>query len=239
MMDPVEAAEAALLATELTRAGFPAFRERAAAADSLDVAHAPRTYPGYPTEPLERPRRRRLVSLDGTLERRRSARSLPTEQPSRSVLSRILFAHAVNGAQGRGPAPSAGLRLALEVFVTPLVDGWLATGSWHYDRAGHHLSRVATFDTPDLRTLVPSLIPLEGGSLLLVLVADLSRTAPKYGVRAARLAALEAGHVAQNLCLIGASVDRSVVPLGGTLDRELAELSGLSRPDHVVYALVL
>lgn len=230
-----------LALTELRPSSFPAFRDGILAAEARGVAHALRGYPGHPQIALPRPRRRALASFDAIVLSRRCARALAAAQPDAKTLGRILYlGHGVTGPDGRGPAPSAGNLQAVELYLITLAPGWLPAGAYHYDRNGHHLSRVTEGGRrEDLAPHVPSLSQVEGGGLLLVLAGDLGRAEAKYRERAGRFLLLEAGHVMQSLCLAAASVKHGVVPIGGYFEAALAERLVLPETDVVLYAAVL
>jgi len=223
---------------ELDRAGYPEFRDRIVAAEAEAAEHEPRTYPGYPRVALERVRARRLASLDRALAERRSRRDLGTRGPSRRDLSRLLFfSHGANATLGRGPVPSAGGLQALELYTVWLAGGWLEPGVYHYDRAGHHLSRVVEGARRERwAELLPSSVQFEGGALVWLLVGDGERVERKYGDRGFRFLLLEAGHLMQNLCLVSASLGLSTLPLGGCFEREVARELALPPSDAVLYA---
>jgi SagB-type dehydrogenase family enzyme len=221
--------------TELDATTMPALAERIALASSEPLQ--PRSYPGYPTWPLDRVRPRRLASLDRALIRRQCHRELTTTTPSRRLLSRLLYlAHGATRPHLAGPTPSAGGVQALELYLVHWTEDWLPAGLYHYDRSAHHLAQLAP-DAPqaEWRQLVPSLEQVAGGSLLWVLIGDEPRCAVKYGDRAARFLLLEAGHLMQNLCLLSASLGLSTVPLGGYLEREIADAFLLPATDRVLY----
>ena len=223
--------------SELDRTTFPGLRDRVSSFD--EEGHVPelRSYPGYPRFPLSRPRPRRLAGLDRALLRRRSARSLGGSLPSRSALGRILgLGHGITGDGGRGSVPSAGGLQGLELCLVNLAGGWLPRGSYHYDRAGHHLSQlVAGADRLRWRDVVPSLDLVDGGALLWVLVGDTPRMEGKYGERGLRFLLFEAGHLMQNLCLLCASLGLATVPLGGFFERDVAAELALPASDAVLY----
>jgi len=223
---------------ELDRAGYPEFRDRIVAADAEVVEHEPRTYPGYPRVELERIAPRRLASLDRALAGRRSRRELDARALSRHELSRILlYSHGVNATLGRGPVPSAGGLQALELYAVWLAGGWLEPGVYHYDRAGHHLSRVVEGATRERwADLLPSSVQYEGGALVWLVVGDGARVERKYGDRGLRFLLLEAGHLVQNLCLVSASLGLATLPLGGCFEREIARELLLPHSDLVLYA---
>ncbi len=222
--------------TELDRTGWPEMRDRILGYEPAPAA--PRSYPGVPRTELPRARPRALVPLEKTLLRRRSARALSAAFPSRALVARILqYSHGVCDGAGRGPAPSSGGLQALELYVVPLSEGWLAPGAHHYDRAGHHLSRVVEgAERAAWAARVPSMATVEGGSLLWIIAADGARAEGKYAERAFRFLLLEAGHLMQNLCLLSQSVGLRTVPLGAFFEGEMAAALGLPRTDAVLYA---
>ena len=242
MSDDAPAGKNALLATELDHASFPEFRDRILAAESEAQPHTPRSYPGYPAVPLPKPRSRPLTRLDSVLKERTSERSLTAEPVARAALGRLLYySHGVVRDGGHGPAPSAGKLFSVELYLCPFADwGWLEHACWHYDRAGNHLSRLGDgFERATIEEMVPSFVQFEGGAALVVLAGNLERLGAKYGERAGRFALLEAGHIMQNLCLVGWSTSRPVLPLGGFFERELHKALGLPPGDSVLYVAVL
>jgi SagB-type dehydrogenase family enzyme len=225
--------------TELDATSYPAWRDSILEAEAAGAAvpGEPRSYPGYPSIPLERLRQRLWPPLAGALARRRCRCPLGTAQPTRRALSRLLqTAHGITGPGGRGPVPSAGGLQALELFIAPLGTGWLAPGTYHYDRNEHLLSRITMQSTPvEWRSSVPSLDLVGGGSLLWVLVGDGARVRAKYQERGLRFLLLEAGHLMQNLCLASVSLGLFTVPLGGFFEAEIARRLLLPREDEVLY----
>jgi SagB-type dehydrogenase family enzyme len=226
--------------TELDRSTFPEFRERIARADAESEGPGPgaRSYPGYPRWTLERVRPGRWKpSLEAVLAARRCAPVLSPETPDRRSLSRLLqSAHGITGAHDRGPNPSAGGLQAMELYLVHWAASWLDPGLYHYDRRGHHLSQIADrADRDAWQEIVPALHALVGGSILWVLVGDITRVATRYGDRAGRFLLLEAGHLMQSLCLVSASLGLCTVPLGGSFEREVARQFALPATDAVLY----
>jgi SagB-type dehydrogenase family enzyme len=225
---------------ELDAASYPEWRERIMAAEASGAAlpGEPRNYPGYPRWPLDRVRPRRWgPGLERVLVRRRCLRDLDTTLPPRRTLARLLqAAHGITGPWSGGPVPSAGGLQALELYLVVLETGWLPSGLYHYDRAGHHLSQIAVgASRAEWEGRVPSLGMVRGGALLWVLVGDGERVAGKYGERAVRFLLQEAGHLMQNLCLLSTSLDLATVPLGGYLEHDVARRLVLPRSDLVLY----
>ena len=223
----------------LDAANYPEWRETiiAAEADGSAMPGEPRTYPGYPKVLLERMRPRFWPSFDRVLSRRRCRTDLSEVMPSRRVLSRILaISHGITGERSAGPTPSAGGLQALELYLVTFSEGWLASGCYHYDRAGHYLARICEGAARDeWRECVPSLEILRGGALLWIIVGDFDRVEQKYGRRGERFLIQESGHLMQNLCLASASVGWTTVPLGGYFEREVGRGLMLPRTDLVLY----
>jgi SagB-type dehydrogenase family enzyme len=199
---------------------------------------APRTYPGYPRHALPALRARLWGSLDRVMEGRRCRRDLGPELPDAEKLARVLrFSHGVTGEHGAGPVPSAGGLQALELYLVVLSEGWLPSGLYHYDRAGHFLSQlVAGARRQEWMELVPSLYDALSAPLVLVLTGNRVRVQEKYGERAHRFLALEAGHLMQNLMLQATSLGLSVLPCGAVLEARVATAFRLPSEDAVLYA---
>ena len=77
-----------------------------------------------------------------------------------------------------------------------------------------------------------------GGAILFVLVGDYDRVEAKYGARGLRFLLIEAGHLAQNLCLLASSLALCALPLGGFFEREIARHLALPASDEVLYLLL-
>jgi SagB-type dehydrogenase family enzyme len=216
---------------ELDRTTMPELIERMRAYEPQPDGTLPRSYPGYPRVALPGVRPRAFTRLDRTLTDRRCHRTVSPAQPKPRALARLLrFGHGAFS-----PAPSAGGLQAIELYVIALAGGWLAPAAYHYDREGHALARVAEHDEP-WSALIPSLTDVPAAPLALVLAGDGAKIEPKYGARAAKLLLLEAGHVMQDLCLVAASLDLSVVPLGGFYEEPIARALALPGSDAVLYA---
>jgi len=227
-------------ATELDATSFPEWRDRLLAFEADAATIQPRSYPGYPQWPLPRVGPRVWPRLDQALMRRRSTTAVSTSFPSKRALSRLLrMAHGLTADRARGPVPSAGGLQALELYLVAFNPSWLPPGAYHFDRAGNYLSQVAASagrDEWDKR--VPSLTPVTGGAMLLILAGDHGRVEAKYGARAIRFLLIEAGHLAQNLCLLSNSLNLDTLPLGGFFEQEIARQLALPASDVVLYLLL-
>ena len=230
----------ALSVTELDATTFPEWRDRILAFEADPAVIEPRTYPGYPRWPLLHAGLRPWPPLDRSLMRRRSAVTFSTAMPSKRLLSRLLrLAHGISADRVRGPVPSAGGLQSLELYLVNFEQSWLPSGAYHFDRAGNYLSQiVSSASRPEWITRVPSLAPIKGGAILFVLAGDYGRVEAKYGARGLRFLLIEAGHLAQNLCLLASSLGLCALPLGGFFESEIARHLVLPASDEVLYLLL-
>ena len=139
------------------------------------------------------------------------------------------------------PAPSAGALYPLELYaisqeVTDLPDGLYHYSGWH-----HRLECLQS--GIKLSDLLPNLQEqhyIIGANVLLFLAAVFPRTMKKYGPRGYRYILLEAGHVAQNVCLLAAEQGLGTLCLGGFRDAYFNNLLGLDpRKAGVMYAIAI
>jgi SagB-type dehydrogenase family enzyme len=138
-------------------------------------------------------------------------------------------------------APSAGGLYPLELYVaTGAIDG-LADGIYHYNVRGHSLEFIRAACAPgELGQILLAQHFLEQANALVLLSAIFARTQRKYGPRGYRYVLLEAGHVAQNLCLLAAERGLGGLCVGGFFDRRLnrvLQLDGVRQA--VVYAVAI
>ena len=79
---------------------------------------------------------------------------------------------------------------------------------------------------------------LEGANLVVFIAAVFDRTLRKYGPRGYRYILLEAGHVAQSICLLAQEAGLASLCVGGYLDGDLnAVLELEATEESVVYCI--
>ncbi|SFR52884.1 SagB-type dehydrogenase domain-containing protein [Yoonia tamlensis] len=141
----------------------------------------------------------------------------------------------------RRPVPSAGGLYPLEVYaLVRNVDG-LAKGIYHYDSKADDLALIKQGDWEDqARDAFLTWSFVAQAPVVLCLGAVFARTQRKYGPRGYRYVLIEAGHVAQNICLAAAERDLATLCLGGYADTVLNRLIGLDgQSEAIIYALGL
>jgi SagB-type dehydrogenase family enzyme len=139
------------------------------------------------------------------------------------------------------PVPSAGALYPLELYAfTQAVEG-LPNGLYHY--AGWHHRLECINKGVEIAELLPNMQEqryILGANLLLFLTAVFPRTMTKYGPRGYRYILLEAGQVAQNVCLIATEEKLGTLCLGGFRDSYINGLLQLNpRTEGAIYAIAI
>lgn len=146
----------------------------------------------------------------------------------------------VGGSLSRRCYPSAGARFPTEAYVLALDCHELPRGCYHYDVATHSLHSIGYGVSQKTLERVFCHPWVVRSRCIIVLTAVIWRSEAKYGERAYRYACFEVGHVMQNLCLIAASLNVGLTPVGGFADAALWRLLDCGDPDELpLYAAVI
>lgn len=183
---------------------------------------------------LPAPRIDGTVSLERTLQDRRSVRAFAARPLDLTTVGQLLWAaQGLTHPQGLRTAPSAGATFPLELYlVAGEVDG-LTAGLYHYRPDGHELVPVAAGDIRgELAAAALGQSWLESAPVSVVVVAVPERTAQRYGQRATRYVAMEVGAVVQNIQLQGAALDLGSTFIGAFTDATVGRLLGLGRGEE-------
>lgn len=208
----VRALTAALAAASIA----PALAQQdAAAGPSTAASTAAQRAAARAETALPAPRLDGPVALERALAQRRSLRSF-AERPLTLVdAGQLLWAAqgVSDAARQRRTAPSAGATYPLAlVLVAGRIDG-LPAGLHRYEPASHRLVAVAGGDPR--RAIADAARGqrwIADAPALVVIAAQPARTEARYGARAERYVAIEAGAAAQNLLL-----QANALGLGGTV----------------------
>lgn len=181
--------------------------------------------------PLPPPREDGPFSLETLLSRRRSLRTFSPLPVTREELSQLLWsAQGVTHPQGFRTAPSAGALYPLETYVVN------DQGVFRYVPLEHALVQLSKKDRRD--ELAHAALEQESISEAPLVVGFTSvdaRTARRYGERAPRYAAMEAGHAAQNLLLAAVALDLGAVPIAAFDEERVRELLTASPQETPLY----
>jgi SagB-type dehydrogenase family enzyme len=189
-------------------------------------------------------------SLLELIGKRRSCRSF-SDKPLRldDIASILAGAYGITGAiwveegvEANGRAvPSAGALYPLELYVAARNIESLAEGMYHYhllDHALEPLPRRIDWGVLAAGFIAAPFLDTAGGIVLVTAVFD--RTLHKYGARGYRFVLLEAGHLAQNICLIAGDRGLASVCLGGFIDGTINAQLELDAPaEATIYCVAL
>ncbi len=183
---------------------------------------------------LPPPATKGTVSLEETIDLRRSLRSFRDEGISMQEISQLLWAgQGTTTANGkRRAAPSAGAIYPMTLYV------FTANGVYQYNPKPHSLTQL---EKKDLRKkLVATLAGQRENAkapMIVVIVADVKKTATKYKGRATRYCDLEAGHIAQSMALQAESMKMGLVTIGAFRDEEVRAVLDLPEDRRICYIL--
>jgi SagB-type dehydrogenase family enzyme len=139
----------------------------------------------------------------------------------------------------RRTVPSAGGLFPLELYLfSQRVEG-LDDGLYHYDVVAHSLQQLRSENL--FGTLEPMFYAypfMKNANIVIAMAAVFMRTQSKYGPRGYRYILLEAGHVAQNICLRAMELGLESLCMGGFVDSALNGLLNLKLTEEgVVYTV--
>lgn len=136
--------------------------------------------------------------------------------------------------------PSGGALFPIETYLIGLTTENRAPGAYHYNPTEHALEHLwdidSTFTTRDLTTTknVPT------GSALVVFTAVWDRSSRKYGNLTYLHAAIEAGHMAQNILLVATALNILARPLAGFDDAKIEQILDLdTRIEQPIYSVLV
>ena len=181
---------------------------------------------------LPKPKHSGDVSLEEAISKRRSVRRFSDAPVSLEDLSQILWA-AQGQTDGRYRAvPSAGALYPMELVV--VMDG----GVYRYAPDGHKLEE---FTSTDVRSKLSDAALgqrfIKEAPLVIVITAVFERVKGKYGERGERYAFIEAGHIAQNVCLQAVALGLSTVVTGAFNDSQVRSVLKIPEDFEPLYLL--
>jgi SagB-type dehydrogenase family enzyme len=158
----------------------------------------------------------RIGGMAQALARRRSVRRYGTQPLALAAISQLLWAaQGITTTDGRRTAPSAGALYPLEIHLLATRIEGLAAGVYRYWPATHALQlSIAEATAPALQEAALGQQAVGTAAAVVVIAAVEERCATKYGARAGRYVAIEAGAASQNLALQVAALGLGAVVIG-------------------------
>jgi len=188
---------------------------------------------------LPQPRMRGTMSLEETLQKRRSVRDFRKMPISLADVSQLIWAaQGITHVEGRRTAPSAGALYPLELYLLAGDVRDLPAGIYRYVTHQHRLEPVRAGQfRADIAAAALHQYWLEDSAAILIFAAVESRTAGKYGDRGIRYIHMEAGHAAQNALLQAVALGLGATPVGAFDEKQVAKTVGLPREEIVLSLL--
>jgi len=142
---------------------------------------------------------------------------------------------------GLRAAPSAGATYPIETCaIVNDVEG-VPAGIYRYLASTHELALIREGDhRRDLERAAISQRMVVEANVVVVLTAVFERTERRYGGRAQRYIAMEAGHIAQNVCLVATAIGLGTCAIGAFHDDAVNRVMGLDgRRESALYLVTI
>lgn len=189
--------------------------------------------------PEQKPAARSLI--EAVLEKRRSVRSYSERELTESDTARFLrAAQGISSEEGFRTAPSAGALYPLEVHLVAGNVRGIEPGVYRYIPDEDALIRELAGDLrAELSEASLSQPQVRDAPASLVISAVYPRITGKYSKRGIRYADMEAGHAAQNVCLLAAELGMGTCPIGAFEDEDVRKVLKLPTNEDPLYILPL
>lgn len=200
---------------------------------------------------LPEPRLDSEISLEETLQKRRSIRKYSDDPLTMEEVSQILWAaYGLTKPYPDGPAflrgglktaPSAGARYPLEIYLVAGNVTELSTGIYKYRAEDHSIFKISDGDIR--KELAEAALDqpwvLEAPASL-VYSAVFSRTTDTYGDRGReRYVCMDLGHSAENVYLQAVALDMGTVAIGAFSDIKVKLLINMTKEEEPIYIMPL
>ncbi len=181
---------------------------------------------------LPQPRYEGTVSLEEAILKRRSVRRFSDVPVSLEDLSQILWAAQGMTEERYRTVPSAGALYPIELIIAT------KEGVCRYIAEGHRLEEIIKKDVRDkLSAAALGQKFIKEAPVVLVITAVFERVTGKYGERGTQYVFLEAGHVAQNVCLQAVALGLATVVTGAFYDSQVQDALEIPEDCEPLYVL--
>lgn len=174
------------------------------------------------------------ISLEETINKRRSIRSFKNEDLTLNQISQLLWAgQGITDKQRNYRAvPSAGALYPMELYVVK------EDGVYHYLPSSCDIEKLKDKDLRrDLSDAALGQRPIQEAPISIVMCAVYERVTSKYGQRGIRYTHIEAGHIAENIQLQAVSLGLGSVPIGAFVDERVQKVLDIPENHIPVYII--
>lgn len=179
---------------------------------------------------LPKPRIKSSISIEETLNKRRSVREYANAPLAMEEISQILWAaQGITDDMGKRTAPSAGALYPLEIYMAVANVEGITPGLYKYLPRTHSLTLISKGDKrEDISASALSQNSLKNCSVIIIFTAIYERVTIKYGERGVRYTHIEVGHSSQNVFLQAAALNLKTVVIGAFNDNKLKKTLNIS-----------
>jgi SagB-type dehydrogenase family enzyme len=173
------------------------------------------------------------MSIEKALSERRTVRSYSDKPLSLEDISQILWAAQgiTEPKRGLRTAPSAQASYLMKVYVLTGKVADLTMGMYQYQPQGHKLVKIADGDIKtDLYSAAPQ-NPIKNAPAAVVITGISNKAKNPFWIY------LEAGHIAQNICLEAVSRNLGTVTMAGFKPEEVKKALKLPDNEQPVYIM--
>ena len=182
---------------------------------------------------LPEPQTKGTVSLEETIEERRSERGFSQKPLREEQIGQLLWAsQGITDPRGLRASPSAGATYPLEVYYLT------EDGVFQYLPRGHRYRKILGSDRrDDLSRASLGQTWVKEAPFSLVICAVYERTTKRYGERGEMYTHIEVGHAAQNVHLQAVALGLVSVPVGAFREKEVAKILNLPQEEIPLYII--
>ncbi len=205
-----------------------------------------KTYPRMDKVNVGKGKKTNLVKI---LKKRRSNRNFSREPISLKDLFQILlnsggitfFTKQDDYSTSKRNYPSAGARYPLEIYPLVINCSGIKKGLYHYNVKNNLLELLLEDDlTKWIMKALGDERWILNASVIFIITTVMDRTRIKYGDRGYRYSLIEAGHLAQNICLLATELGLGSCAIGGFIDSEVDKLLDIiNQKEFTVYLIVV
>ena len=187
---------------------------------------------------LPAPKKKGAVSLEETLDQRKSVRDYASGSLTKEELSQMLWAAGGKNKWGKITIPSAGARYPLVIYVVIGEVNGVTPGLYEYSSRNNVINLVKESDLRDKLSAACLNQPwVREAPMSIVICADYRRTTSAYGRRGERYVAMEAGHAGQNIYLEVIALGLGTVAVGAFSDQDVKGLLGVSEDPLYIFPI--
>lgn len=183
---------------------------------------------------LPKPNIKGKMSLEQSIQNRRSERDYLAQEISLQQLSQILWAAQgiTDKNYGFRAAPSAGALYPLHFYVVK------KDGVFRYIPDGHKLVKLKKEDMrPSLGRASLGQAAIRTAPVDIIITGNFGISQAKYGARAFRYVCMEVGHAAENIHLQAVALGLSSVPIGAFWDDVIKTTLDLPDTEDPLYII--